>query len=562
MKPWRRLLLAGALLISGCGGSDRPPVAAATEEGPFVVGRVFAEEPVEGAPVRVLGDGGAVLATGTTRAGGAFELALSEPARSLTVVAEADAGTHYAARLEDFDAASGLVLVNAATTLAWAYRSVHPELHQAEADERVRGFLGMPAGASLATDATNRYYGFDHFVFERRARALGSFDALIAQQASAVDASPKDGDEDSVFSSDSDDSESDVSSDIEQAAEDDLSESASEEAEEAAEDGFSLSGAGSSLLSGLGKGALSYLGQAAVSWAFTEAGIPVGSGPQLAAIEHELQVIKAELNQIEGTLGKILQAIETSLLSSLSSTLDGTTAFIDTTMLLIEPDPKTGHDIRSVTPATLKGNVQNILARPEMLLDVENALLGLNGTIGMIALLREQNGDNLRFLNSDSLARMQSQLRFYQTYQLRALNLLLEACHQQSPPDLASAETFLDQFHLSAKKQQQRIPQYTAFSQLGLLMLRNRPARATDFGRNQARYRVPGFAGATERPPAPEACSVSSRTGRRVGGRRGVRYREQLQAVGLRADDEGSAGINLQLHEHLRGCKPPLLEDH
>ncbi len=423
--PKRSLLLLILFCLWGCGGSESPtgssPAPAPAQ--PRLVGRVSEHPPVVGSPFEVQDDQGRVLASGNILQGGAFSVPASDFPAAFSVVVEVAPDRHYAIRVENFAVGRDAVLINIPTTLARAARQAHPEWSQAEANERTAAFLGLPAGIDLGGHGSNPEFGFDSRDFNEQVQG-GSFDAQIQDLASlqapqALGADVPDG-----------------------------------------ESGFSLTSAGTGLASGLGKGLFNYVASAAIGWAFTEMGIPLGNTASLIEIQNQLTAIKQELDQINTELGTILTAIQNSLTAELKQSLADSLSFIDTNSGVMESADSNFADVSNA--------LKNVLARTEIIGEISNAQLGTNGGPGLIQQTIDRTGDGGRFINSDNDATLQKELQYYQNYQLRALNLLVEACHQADPMLLGTASNALDQFHRSCKQQQQLLPQRTVYADQGV----------------------------------------------------------------------------------------------
>lgn len=412
----RIALLLTVLFLWGCGGSASLPDVS---QQPQLVGRVSEHPPVVGAPLEVQDDQGRVLATGTVLQGGAFSVPVGDLGEAFSVLVAVAPDRHYAIRVERFAVGKDALLINIPTTLARAAQRAHPEWSQEEANRRTAAFLGLPADLDLGAHGSNPRFGFDSKEFV----GPGSFDAFLAEQASLVSTQPLDAVPDGAS-------------------------------------GFSLTSVGTSLASGLGKGLLNYVASAAIGWAFTEMGIPLGNTASLVAIQNQLREIKQELDQINSELGTILTAIQNSLNTELKQSLSDTLSFIDTNSGVMENPNSTFADVDN----TLK----NVLARTEMIGEISDAQLGTGNGRGLIQLAIDRTGDGGRFINSDNDATLHKELQYYQNYQLRALNLLIEACHQADPMLLGTASTALDQFHRSCKSQEQLLPQRTVYADGGV----------------------------------------------------------------------------------------------
>ena len=453
-----------SMLLSGCGGgggstasnagggADSLSASSASSQA-TVTGIVGGPLPRANLAVKVQTDAGEVLGSTTTTQGGYFRLVAIPSSGPVVVVLTRDANTHYAARLDRLAAGDTWVTINAATTIAASAARLAPRASQAATDEQVGAYLGLPSGAPLATVAANRAYGFDERTFLAAAARHGSFDGFVALNAQTANKRA-------------------------------LSHQASADAPaalypsplSAAQSGFSLSSVGTGLLSGLGASLKSYAGQAAIGWLMAEIGLPTRTEAQLDRIESLLGDIKNELDTIKTELDSLLTALQNTLTTLLSAHLSDTLTYIDTTTVNVETHASLSSsdalNVSDLENATLSADILN---HKTMVPDIGQAQLGYATGTGFVSLTVPKYGDGGRFINTDTLQAWQNELTYYQSYQLKAVNLLLQACFQTaSPVRLSDAELYLDQFHVSAKQQQMLIPQQTVFP--GLLLLQPSPA--------------------------------------------------------------------------------------
>ena len=448
-----------SMVLSGCGGgggstasnagggADSLSASSASSQATVtgIVGGTLARE---GLPVNVQTDAGKVLGSTTTMQGGYFRVAAPSSSGPVVVVLTRDANTHYATRLDRLAAGDTWVTINAATTIAASAARLAPRASQAATDEQVGAYLGLPSGAPLATVAANRAYGFDERTFLAAAAQHGSFDGFVALNAQTANKRA-------------------------------LSRQASADAPgpalypsplSAAESGFSLSSVGTGLLSGLGASLKSYAGQAVIGWLMAEIGLPTRTEAQLNRIESLLSDIKSELDDIKAELDSLLTALQNTLTTLLSAHLSDTLTYIDTTTLEVKNRAAlSSSDVLNVSDQENSDLANDILTHTTMVPDIGQAQLGYATGTGFISLTVPRYGDGGRFINTDTLQAWQKELTYYQSYQLRAVNLLLQACFlKATAARLSDAELYLDQFHVSAKQQQMLIPQQTVFP--GLLL--------------------------------------------------------------------------------------------
>lgn len=190
------LMLLTVQGLGGCGSSSHDVASFGAESVPAtptaVQGRAQSLVPLEGATVQVYGEGEQLLSRGslTTGDNGLFFLPVGvHPTR---VVVTPPAGHPDPAPLaaEVGNLKTGYVGVNYATNLVSVYLSRHPGLTVAQAEERVRAFLLIPAGVDLGTGLDSEHYWFSRSVFARKAALRGGVEAYTASLAAQVDVGP------------------------------------------------------------------------------------------------------------------------------------------------------------------------------------------------------------------------------------------------------------------------------------------------------------------------------------------------------------------------------------
>lgn len=161
-----------------------------------VRGKALIEAAIAAAEVRALGEDGRVLASvrGPLDAAGLFWLERTDPATvSRVEIEDLGSGEVLRAELGDEERKGSLVYVSGVSTLISAFVGRHPEASPAAATAAVKAFLGIPASADLGYDlADGLVASFDLTVFQADARSRGGVVAqtgeLLEQMAADTEA--------------------------------------------------------------------------------------------------------------------------------------------------------------------------------------------------------------------------------------------------------------------------------------------------------------------------------------------------------------------------------------
>ena len=189
--------LTAFLTISGCSSSDSDTFIGGGEfTTDTVIGRVVLDEPVTGAEIAFEDLQGAPLSSDGvfSQTGGSFVArnVLLTPEFRVTAT---EAGNPQIAgqELNSSWSADGrigpeAVIINAVTTLISAYRRAHPELSLAEAEARVKAYLGIPSEVDIRWQLDGQpSASFSHSAFREQAAAAGGVDSFIQQLVEEID---------------------------------------------------------------------------------------------------------------------------------------------------------------------------------------------------------------------------------------------------------------------------------------------------------------------------------------------------------------------------------------
>lgn len=191
----RSLLLSFAsVLLFGCGGDSEEPTTPATQAN----GKAYLNAPLVGATVQVQDAKGRPVETAgtvmtTSKGTFSFKLGDRRTARMrVTVTGGTYEGKPFEGRLmldvDGYDDAHDLLYLNATTTMVSEYLLRHPEATLADANAKVYDFLGVPHGSrsAFALDNPHQKHFHHDVLLEEMSKAPGG-PALNSYLASLLD---------------------------------------------------------------------------------------------------------------------------------------------------------------------------------------------------------------------------------------------------------------------------------------------------------------------------------------------------------------------------------------
>jgi hypothetical protein len=182
-KLARRLLAVATLAaLAACSGGGSPTVQ--------MTGTVVADQPVGGGTISFAQPGAAAFAQGTVTSSGTFQVAAPVPDTAFVATVSGMVRTGGSALPGQLQAviapaeASQPIQVDLLTTLvAQTWSRLGSGASIADAQARVRTYLGLPAGSDLTAAAQTGFYPTE---FLAVAQANGGLDAFVANAAGAM----------------------------------------------------------------------------------------------------------------------------------------------------------------------------------------------------------------------------------------------------------------------------------------------------------------------------------------------------------------------------------------
>jgi hypothetical protein len=153
-----------------------------------VFGRVQLEDGVADAQVHIETLAGAVLTEDVSTNDSGIFIVPRFNAQSFRVVGTV-AGAEFSSAYDESTPATKMLEVNAVTSVVDRYHILHPELNVAQAEARVKTFLGIPTEIDVKSGVYGvRHSRFSHTEFLRQATATpGGASAYLDQLAQSVD---------------------------------------------------------------------------------------------------------------------------------------------------------------------------------------------------------------------------------------------------------------------------------------------------------------------------------------------------------------------------------------
>lgn len=430
----KTMLLAVVLLVSGCGGGSEGNSAIA----PTAFGKAHLSSPLVGATVQVLDSAGKASSdygTSTTSETGTFTVPVS-PALGGRFRVAVSKGSYEGKPFQDtllldvenFDPEKQLLYVNAVSTLISRYVDRHPKTGVSEAADKVLGFLQIPidpARAPVAVDNPKQLH-FSHELFlaaaqSSNAPALGAYMDQILNELDAG----------------------------------------------ATHRNFPrapVGGAGS-IIEELVEGLVDHLGDELFSWGFEAILSAAGVGSS-AEILNELHKISADLDELKTLTTKVLseqkqteaEIVSVNLLSAITNIQqqhDYLTWASQIPSCLMDSQGKpvdpacaraaeaTQTEVRKRVSAILDSNVGVV----QLVALVKTSMTPSPSEPGVIQRWHDYLKTTKPFYSPIVDPRLIKIKEYYQSVQVMAANLLVEASMAQTPPDRNGAKYFLDQLN-------------------------------------------------------------------------------------------------------------------
>lgn len=437
---WCAIALSVAACGSGSGDSAPPPDVTAFGKAHMASG--LADATIE---VQDLDGRRPQVLTRTTLANGNFTLALpAERAGAFRLVFRG--GTHAGAPfgnalvldVERFDPNRHLLYANAVTTLAARYRDRHPGVGVAEATARVKRFLGIPAASDAGFDVANpKQTYFDHAQLLAAASTSGKplaayLDGLVDEMDRGVAkrafgaATPIDADAVKKF------------------------------------------------FKNAAKGLAEHLGDELFSWAFESILTALGISSQSELME-QLHEINAKLDELLNLVNEVLsetkqteaEIVSVALLGAVSD-IKAQYAFLTHAAgypaLACVVDPATRRPVDPKCADELSGLQQTVRARVDAILDpnvgivhdvelLRTAMAASTSERGLIVRWNEYLKTTKPFYGPAPYDELVEISAFYESVQLTATNLIVEAYMAKAASDRASAKYYV-QLHEEAVAKQ------------------------------------------------------------------------------------------------------------
>ncbi len=402
-------LLLSALLTSGC-GNDRAggPANLNASSAPLIRTRIFGkvrlDQPLKGGLVKLNNERFTRLSDL-----GNFEFPSGGFPTPLLVSVEAELEgqpVRLEAEVPSPSSPQAFVQVNVVTTLVSRYHKLHPELSHLQAEEKVLKAFGLLGRPDYLDSLSHPHSGFSEHDFLKDARARGSIEGHLDFLVGLVDAprtSPK----------------------------------------------FDIDFAG--LASGLGSAIGRFVATKALGWGLSAIGLETSNNQ----IGDALGQIASQLTQLKLTLDVLLVQVENLAASVLVQSITSTTTAINALNLRYQTALNGSYSELQTSQL-----IADILQQNTMIAIIDQAQIPGAGSTGLMELTARQVSP--RFVTSTSQQTLQNQADYYQNFQLIATNLLVEAAHASNPVLAYDAENYLDQYYLSAKRQNS-ILQLTTF---------------------------------------------------------------------------------------------------
>lgn len=379
------LVIVLCLLLAGCGGSGDPAAPGPVGPDPGatrILGHVSLGAPVDGVPVRIVDEGGLILAESVTDGSGRFGFAAGSLPSEFRVVASV--GPHeFAAEVEGHSGAGRYLVVNVPTTLASRWFREHPDRSRSEAEAAIRTRLGLPDTAVpvLGLEESVRG-GFSHVAFWAAASEAGGWEAFSSALLAGAEVSRFRLDTRSWRAS-LDGLEPALLPWARLAA-------ANPNLVLAGEPGQGEGSLAGSVLTFVGDGIASSVLDAGISSAWTWVaqclGLNFGTGPALADIQSELDALLAavtalqvELDEQEYTQGANALNVYTGQIDALNHDYSGAVASAHITDRPSSPDKQVTELLASLSQFTADVALEQI----------QDYMLGANGGTNMVTLARK-----------------------------------------------------------------------------------------------------------------------------------------------------------------------------
>ncbi|MBS2033941.1 hypothetical protein JST97_03085 [bacterium] len=397
-------ILMVILGISGCGSdtssfSNFSPAGGTTQT---AVSRIFGKVQVD-APVK----GGRVLLSDSRSARlsdlGNFQFPAARVPVPLWVGVETNVEgqlAHLETEMTQFPNPTTVVHVNIVTTIISRYHRLHPELSFVQAEEKVLKALDLFGRPSYQHSLRHPHSGFSEKNFLTDARLDGGFDAHLNHLVTAVDSvrlAPKVATGDIDFGK---------------------------------------------LASGLGDTIGKFLANKALGWGLSAIGLD-NSNTQ---ITDTLSQISAQLTQLQNDLNQLINQVQnladSVLVQSISQNLNEIT----------DRNAKYQNAVNGLyDESQVSALITDILQHGTWIQNIDQVQIPSNGSTGLMELTARKVSP--RLVTTASQQNLQSQADYYQSYQLQAANMLVEAAHASNPVLGFDAERYLDQYFISAKRQ-------------------------------------------------------------------------------------------------------------
>ncbi|MBY4599136.1 DUF1566 domain-containing protein [Ottowia caeni] len=436
----KTILLAATLLVSGCGGGtggDTPAL-------PLANGKAHLSSPLVGAKVQVLdsaGNASSDYGSTTTSETGTFTVPVSPAlgARFRVAVSEGSyEGKPFQETLlldvENFNPEQHLLYVNAVSTLVSRYVDRHPKTSVSEAASKVLGFLQVPIAPERAPLASDNPLQ-DHFRHElflqsaqsREAPALGTY---INQLLNELDAGAT-----------------------------------------AHSFGRPPVGDAGSIIEKLTEELAKHLGDELFSWAFEAILSAAGVGGN-AEILKELHEISAKLDELKALTTEVLseqkqteaEIVSVNLLNAITNIqqqYDYLTWVSQLPACLMDSQGKpvdaacaraaeaTQAEVRQRITAILDSNVGVV----QLTALIKASMVPSPSEVGVIQRWHDYLKTTKPFYSPIVDPRLIKIKEYYQSVQVMAANLLVEASMAQTPPDKNGAKYYLDQLNIALAAQ-------------------------------------------------------------------------------------------------------------
>lgn len=434
------MLLAVVLLVSGCGGGSGENSATAL----MANGKAHLSSPLVGATVQVLDSAGKASSdygTTTTSATGTFTVPVN-PSLGTRFRVAVSKGSYEGKPFQDtllldvenFDPEKQLLYVNAVSTLVSRYVDRHPKSAVSDAAGKVLGFLQVPIDpvrAPLAADNPKQLL-FSHALFLEAAQSSNApaLGAYMEQILNEIDAG-------------------------------------------AAPRNFArgaLGGAGS-IIEKLVEGLAEHLGDELFSWGFEAILTAAGVGGNAEILE-QLHKISAQLDELKALTTQVLseqkqteaEIVSVNLLGAItniqqqydyltwasqipSCLMDGQGKPLDPACARASEATQT--EVRKRVSAILDSNVGVV----QLTALIKNSMIPSPSESGVIQRWHDYLKTTKPFYSPIVDPRLIKIKEYYQSVQVMAANLLVEAAMAQTPPDRNGAKYFLDQLNAAIAAQ-------------------------------------------------------------------------------------------------------------